>query len=67
MPTEWDNGYEAGRKDGAQVSIELLKRYLALTQEVDPDNEPTNPDWDAGFSAAIAILTNPYNWQEWKK
>lgn len=37
--------------------IDLLKSYFELTQEPDEDGNVTqNPEWDAGFMAALSLI-----------
>ena len=45
-----------------QRIVKMLRSYYELTQEpnLDGDTE-VNEDWDCGFRAAIAIITNEYN------
>lgn len=45
-----------------QRLVKMLRDYLALTQEPNLDGyTEVNEEWDRGFGAAIAIITNEYN------
>jgi hypothetical protein len=42
--------------------IKSLKSYFELAQEPNIDGTTVvNKEWDRGFQAAIAIVSNPYN------
>jgi hypothetical protein len=42
--------------------VKSLRSYFELTQEPDEDGAiEVNEEWDRGFQAAIAIITNEYN------
>ena len=55
-------GYENGVLAERERIIKSLKSYYELTQQPDEDGEiEVNEEWDCGFRAAIAIITNEYN------
>jgi len=52
------------RKQGAETEreriLKMLQGYFDLTLEGDI-NGNNNPDWDAGFQSAMALIRNKYN------
>jgi hypothetical protein len=55
-------GIDAGMEAERLRIVKSLKSYFALSQEPDEDGEiEVNEEWDCGFRAAIAIITNEYN------
>jgi hypothetical protein len=43
--------------------IDLLKNYFELTKEPDDEGVVTdNPEWDAGFQAAMALIKRQGEW-----
>jgi hypothetical protein len=50
--------WQSGREYERMAIAKMLREYFEITQseELDP-----NPEWDAGFQAAIAIIENDYN------
>jgi hypothetical protein len=60
--TKEQAGYENGVLAERERIVKSLRSYFALTQEPDGDGEiEVNEEWDCGFRAAIAIITNEYN------
>jgi hypothetical protein len=62
IATSTVRAFNSGIAHERQEVINSLQRYLALTQE--PDNEgniEVNEEWDRGFQAAIAVVSNTYN------
>jgi hypothetical protein len=60
--TKEQAGYENGVVAERERIIKMLKSYFALTQEPNVDGDiEVNEEWDCGFRAAIAIITNEYN------
>ena len=60
--TKEQAGYENGVIAERERIIKMLKSYFALTQEPNVDGDiEVNEEWDCGFQAAIAIITNEYN------
>jgi hypothetical protein len=54
--------FNSGIAHERQEVIKSLRSYLELTQEPNEDGEvEVNEEWDRGFQAAIAILSNTYN------
>jgi hypothetical protein len=71
---EYARGFRYGQEYGIEIGIDAgvsaereriiknLKRYFELSQEPDEDGDiEVNEEWDRGFQAAIAIITNEYN------
>jgi len=63
---EYARGFRYGQEYGIDLEreriIKMLKKYFQRTQEPDEDgNVEVNEEWDCGFQAAIAIITNEYN------
>lgn len=55
-------GYEDGVLAERERIIKMLKKYYALTQEPNLDGDiEVNEEWDCGFRAAIALISNEYN------
>jgi hypothetical protein len=55
------NAFNSGVLSGRDLQhvhlLKMLLSYLALTNEPDENgNHTVNPDWDAGFQAAIALI-----------
>lgn len=49
--------FEQGSNTAQRNIISILENYFALTQEPGDDGQVTdNPEWDAGFQAAMAII-----------
>jgi hypothetical protein len=49
--------FEMGEQRQTQYVIEVLQTYFDLTQESnDAKGKSDNPEWDAGFQAAIALI-----------
>jgi hypothetical protein len=60
----WTKGVDHGRELERKAIIKMLEDYFALAQEpFDNGNTNDNPEWDRGFQAAMAIISNPYNHQ----
>ncbi len=60
--TTYTEGFDAGKKEELKRIVKMLKGYLKLTQM--PDDEGAveeNIEWDRGFQAAIALITNKSN------
>jgi hypothetical protein len=54
--------FNSGIAHERQEVIKALKSYFALTQEPNEDGSTeVNEEWDRGFQAAIAIISNTYN------
>jgi hypothetical protein len=60
--TSWGQKELDATKQERERIVKMLRSYYELTQEpnLDGDTE-VNEDWDCGFRAAIAIITNEYN------
>jgi len=63
---EYARGFRYGQEYGIDLEreriIKMLKKYFQRTQEPDLEgNIEVNEEWDCGFQAAIAIITNEYN------
>ena len=71
---EYARGFRYGQEYGLELGmnagviaertriIKILKSYFKLTQEPNENGEiEVNEEWDCGFQAAIAIITNEYN------
>ena len=42
--------------------LKMLESYFELTLEEDENGRiDDNPDWDAGYQAAMALIRNSYN------
>lgn len=55
-------GIDAGVSAERQRIIKSLKSYFALTMEPNLDGyTEVNEEWDCGFQAAIALISNEYN------
>lgn len=55
----WQLGVQHGTMKEHKRIIEMLQGYFELTQEPDDHGNITNnPEWDRGFSAAIALIRN---------
>lgn len=53
----FNSGVESGKVIERKRLIETLLVYLELTNEPNEDGILTdNPEWDAGFQAAVAII-----------
>jgi hypothetical protein len=60
--TKEQAGYENGVLAERERIVKSLRSYFELTQEPDEDGRiEVNEEWDCGFRAAIAIITNEYN------
>lgn len=54
--------FNSGIAHERQQVIKSLKSYFELTQELDERGvTEINQEWDRGFQAAIAIISNTYN------
>jgi hypothetical protein len=47
---------ELGRTEERKRITSMLLEYFALTQEPSCETDAENPEWDAGFQAAIALI-----------
>ena len=58
----FNSGVLSGKDLQQKRLVEMLLTYLELTNEPNEDGSRTeNPEWDAGFQAAIALIKGQQN------
>jgi hypothetical protein len=63
--TQYTSGFQAGKDYGCKQehlrTLEAMQGYFDLTQMPDEDDVvESNPAWDSGYQAAMAIVRNCY-------
>lgn len=62
IATSTVRAFNSGIQHERQEVIKSLKSYFELTQEPNENGKvEVNEEWDRGFQAAIAIISNTYN------
>ncbi len=57
MVASWKNGVEVGRVEEQKRLLDVLTSYFELTRfSQDVEGAEPNPDWDAGFQAAMSFI-----------